>query len=200
MAWMRTAVSAVRAEHPDLPVLFSTDNGDADLYARQDLGFIDLIEQHLWMAGQNDDEFNKRVGYAYERFSQDGYHKLQLNAAAVYAEKPLYWRKLLVDKITRMAAAARRARKPLITTEGWAVVDYKDWPLLPWDWVKEVCAVGALQASATGQWAAIATSNFCGPQFHGMWRDVAWHRRLTTAIKAGPLDATVRGGRLWARL
>ena len=200
LAWMRTAVAAVRAEHHDLPLLFSTDNDRAELYAQEDIGFVDLIEQHLWMAGENDDEYNKRIGYNYERFSQDGYHKLQLTAAAVYAEKPAYWKKLLTDKIVEVAAAARRARKPLVTTEGWAVVDYKDWPLLPWDWVKEVCAAGALQASATGQWAAIATSNFCGPQFRGMWRDVAWHRRLTTAIKAGPLDASVCGGRLWERL
>ena len=36
-------------------------------------------------------------------------------------------------------------------------------------------------------WLAIATSNFCGPQFRGMWRDVAWHQRLTAQIKAAPL-------------
>ena len=169
------------------------------------------------MAGGNDDEYNKRVGYKYERFSQDGYHRLQIAGAAVYAEKPAYWKKLLTDKIVEVAAACQGggmallagavmfmhkvgAGKPLMTTEGGAVVDYKDWPLLPWDWVKEVCAAGALKASATGQWAAIATSNFCGPQFRGMWRDKAWHQGLTTTIKAGPLDVSTRGGRLWAPL
>ncbi|MDR1824378.1 MAG: hypothetical protein LBR27_03440 [Bifidobacteriaceae bacterium] len=33
----------------------------------------------------------------------------------------------------------------------------------------------------------MGTSNFCGPQFHGMWDDVAWHQRLTAAIHAAPL-------------
>lgn len=33
--------------------------------------------------------------------------------------------------------------------------------------------------------AAIATSNFCGPQFRGMWRDIALHQLLTAAIKFG---------------
>ena len=51
--------------------------------------------------------------------------------------------------------------KPLVTTECWGVVDYKDWPLLDWGWVKELCDRGARTASATGRWAAhchLATS------------------------------------------
>ena len=125
---------------------------------------------------------------------------IQLHAADVYGEKPAYWQKLLTDKIARLAAVARKARLPLITTECWGIVDYKDWPLLPWGWVKELCALGTLRAAATGQWAAIATSNFCAPQFRGMWRDVAWHRRLTREIKSAPVDLTLRRGRLWDRL
>ncbi|MCX6971161.1 MAG: hypothetical protein NTV93_13555 [Verrucomicrobia bacterium] len=78
-------------------------------------------------------------------------------------------------------------KRPLITTECWGIIDYKDWPLLDWGWVKELCELGTLTASATGQWAAVATSNFCGPQFVGMWRDIAWHQRLTGAIKSAPL-------------
>jgi hypothetical protein len=66
-------------------------------------------------------------------------------------------------------------------------VDYKDAPMLDWDWVKELCAYGVERACAANQWVSIATSNFCGPQFAGMWRDVAWHRRLTRLIHESPL-------------
>ena len=200
MYWMRTAIDGVRAQFPDLPLLFSSNIDHVEAFFEQDLGFYDAIEQHLWMAGENDDEFNKRVGYNYEAFSDIGYRNLQLHAAQLYADKPAYWRKLLTDKIARLANVSRRARLPLMTTECWAVVDYKDWPMLPWDWVKDVCALGALTASATGQWSVIATSNFCAPQFRGMWRDVAWHKRLTNAIKTGPMDASLHTGRLWNRL
>ena len=62
------------------------------------------------------------------------------------------------------------------------VVTYKDWPLLDWDWIKELCETGVTEAASTGRWKAIATSNFCGPQFVGMWRDIPWHKRLTTVI------------------
>ena len=54
--------------------------------------------------------------------------------------------------------------------------------------IKELCALGVTTA-ATGRWSAVATSNFCGPQFHGMWRDVEWHRGLTARIHAA--DAPV---------
>jgi hypothetical protein len=90
--------------------------------------------------------------------------------------------------------------KPLITTEAWAIVDYKDWPLLKWDWVKDLCHLGVQHAASSGQWLAIATSNFCGPQFDGMWRDVLWHREMTAIIRSGTIAADLRSGRLWDRL
>ena len=200
MHWMRTAIATVRAAFPNLPLLFSTNGKHTADYEDNDLRFIDAIEHHIWMASENDSEFYKRTGYAFERFSEEGYHKIQFAAAAIYAEKSTYWQNLLTDKIAALATAARRAKLPLMTTECWGIVDYKDWPLLPWEWVMDVCAVGVLAASATGQWCAIATSNFCGPQFQGMWRDVAWHQRLTHAIKSGPMDETLSTGRLWERL
>lgn len=198
--WMRTATAAVRAQFPALPLVFSTDLDRVEVFTEVDTSFADAIEHHLWMAGEHDDEFNRRVGYSYERFSETGYHNLQLKGAALYAETPQHWRRLLTDKIARLAAVAERLRKPLMTTECWAVVDYKDWPMLPWDWVKELCELGTAHASATGQWVAIATSNFCAPQFRGMWGDIAWHRRLTEVIKSGHIDNNLQSGRLWERL
>ena len=48
------------------------------------------------------------------------------------------------------------------------------------------------EAVSTGSWAAIATSNFCGPQFRGMWDDVEWHRRLTGLIHDGELPESAK--------
>ena len=56
------------------------------------------------------------------------------------------------------------------------------WTIHDWGWVKELCAHGVEEAVKTGRWTGIATSNFCGPQFTGMWRDVDWHQRLTKRI------------------
>jgi hypothetical protein len=53
-----------------------------------------------------------------------------------------------------------------------------------WDWFKEVAEVGVEMAIEKG-WQGICTSNFCQPHFEGMWRDVAWHRRMTDLIRGG---------------
>ena len=156
-----------------------------------DCSFLDLYEHHIWMAQQNGGEFYKLVGYGYNRFSPDDYKNVVKNAERVYRERPEYWQKLLTDKIELMASVARKNRRPLVTTECWGLVDYKDWPLLKWDWVKDLCELGTITAARTGMWVGVATSNFCGPQFAGMWRDVEWHKRLTSIIRSSPLDESL---------
>jgi hypothetical protein len=79
-------------------------------------------------------------------------------------------------------------------------VEYKDWPLLKWDWVKDLCYLGVQHAASTDQWLAIASSNFCGPQFVGMWRDKKWHQTVTHAIKNASVNPALRQGRLYARI
>jgi hypothetical protein len=44
----------------------------------------------------------------------------------IYTEKPEYWKKLLTDKIKLVAEHTAKAKLPLVTTECWGIVDYKD--------------------------------------------------------------------------
>ena len=184
-AWMREAIAGVRERFPDPALCFSITS-EYETLAAQDVSFMDLLEPHVWMTHFTD--FYARVGYRYEKFQSSGYENLVANGERVYREDPEYWAGALREGIRRIAAWSVPAGKPLVTTECWGIVDYKDWPLLDWGWVKELCGVGVETASATGRWAAMATSNFCGPQFVGMWRDVAWHRRWTERIHAGRLE------------
>ena len=143
---------------------------------------MDLFEPHIWIANRSD--FNQRVGYFYDQFETRSMENLVKNGERVYRENEAHWLAVLDEGIDACAAWSAASGKRLVTTEAWGVVDYKDWPLLSWDWVKEPCAHGARRAVATGRWAAICTSNFCGPQFLGMWRDLEWHRTLTKVIRA----------------
>jgi hypothetical protein len=199
MQWMKTAIDIVRKEYPDLLLNFSFDNVDVEKYSEKDLSFFDFAEHHIWMVKGNGNEFYREVKERSKAagrpvdidglFSNQVYKNLVAEYEGIYYEKPDYWKKLLTDYIGKTALHAGKAGLPLITTECWGIVDYKDWPLLSWDWVKELCALGTETASATGQWMAVATSNFCGPQFAGMWRDVEWHRRLTDIIKSAPIKS-----------
>lgn len=121
------------------------------------------------------------------RWSDEPYHLLSDNCMNVYNSRPEYWKKLLTDGIIGLSESVKKQKLMLATTECWGTVDYKDYPLLPWDWVKELCELGVKTAISTGQWAMIATSNFACPQFVGMWQDIYWLRRLTDLIKGADL-------------
>jgi hypothetical protein len=191
MKWIKESIEIVRKHYPNILLCYSFDSERVEYYGEKDLSFFDLIEHHVWMAKENNGEFSKTVGYNYDRFSPDSFKNLVAKGETTYRQKPQYWQKLLTDKIKLLAENAQKAKLPLVTTECWGVIDYKDWPLLNWDWVKQLCEIGVLAAAGTGQWVAIATSNFCGPQFAGMWRDIKWHRNLTDKIKTAKINDAI---------
>lgn len=183
-AWMAESIPLLRAAYPDLPYTFSFVSTD---WQGQDVSVLDFLELHIWMTSESD--FYQRIAYNFQTFDPVGYETLVAKAEALYREEPAYWQGKLTAGIDKAAAWSRAIGKPLMTTESWGSVVFKDWPGLDWDWEKELCELGVRHAAATGRWLAISTSNFCGPQYVGMWRDVAWHRRLTDLIKSAPLDA-----------
>jgi len=200
MRWMKQACSLVRMAHPELPISFSFESKETAKLAGKDLSFLDFADPHLWLAQANGNEFYNQIGYRGGLFDSGGYQILAEKAEPAYRARTEYWRALLRGHILSCATAFKPHRLPLITTEGWAVVDYKDWPLLHWDWVKELCRLGVETAAGTGQWLAIATSNFSGPQFSGMWRDVRWHRELTDLIRRSTISPELQTTTLASRL
>jgi hypothetical protein len=181
---MVESLKVVRAAHPGLPFTFSFTS-EYETWKSEDVSFLDFLELHLWMTHFSD--FYQKVGYNYETFDSKGYENLARNGERLYRSDPAHWQACLVRGIETLAEWSRVSNKALMTTECWGVVDYKDWPLLQWDWVKELCEFGVRKAAATGRWVALATSNFCGPQFTGMWRDVKWHQALTRVIHEAPI-------------
>jgi hypothetical protein len=210
MKWIKTAIELVRKEYPQIPLNYSFDNLDVEKYSERDLSFFDFAEHHIWMVKENNGEFynevkdrSKAAGRQVDidgLFSNQVYKNLVAEYEGIYNSKTEYWKKLLTDKIRLTALHAAKANLPLLTTECWGIVDYKDWPLLNWDWVKELCELGTITAASTGQWIAIATSNFCGPQFAGMWRDVEWHQRLTGIIRSSVINPQLLSLKITKRL
>ena len=180
-AWMRESIQMLKTAYPEVRCCYSFTT-ELRNWKGTDVSYFDLLEPHIWMAQHSD--FNLRVGYKYERFETIGYENLVRHAERLYRSDEAHWQGALRNVIRSVAEWSRVSGKPLVTTECWGIVDYKDWPLLDWGWVKELCALGVEEASATGRWEATATSNFCGPQFVGMWRDIEWHQRLTKRLKS----------------
>ena len=182
--WIKESVSVLRKTYPDLLYTFS-QVGEYESMASQDTSALDLLAPHIWMSAYS--EYYEILGYKYERFDPKDFQNLALNGERIYRERAEYWDEKLKEGVRFHADWSRAKKLPLVTTECWALVDFKDGPLLHWDWIKHLCEVGTLAAVKEGRWMAVATSNFCGPQFIGMWRDIAWHQWLTDIIKNGKL-------------
>jgi hypothetical protein len=200
MDFMKKSIEMVNNAYPELPYCYSFTGGEPALYAEKPLQFFDLLEHHTWLAQINGGEFDKAMGYTYERFSPESYKNMVANYEKAYYDRKPYWQKQLTDEIQLVARSARSAGLPLITTECWGIVDFKDWPLLKWDIIKELGELGVQTAASTGQWLAIATSNFAGPQFVGMWRDVGYHQKLTSLIRNSSINMEIQNSKLEGRL
>lgn len=180
--WMKRTVNRFKEAYPEVPVTFSFCY---DFDENMDVSYLDFLEPHIWMTSNCD--FYKKVGYYSDRFDDKGYTNLALNGEVEYLMHQVEYDRALVDGILQLARWAEKSGRPLVTTECWAIVDYKDWPLLDWKWILDLNRLGVTMAAATGCWAGMATSNFCGPQFVGMWREKEWHREMTGVIKSSKM-------------
>lgn len=181
--WMKAVVAELKRFYPDIPVTFSWT---APYYEDMDVSYLDFLEIHCWMANTSD--FYKKVGYDYAPFDDTGYTNLALKGEALYRSDKEYYDQCLVKGIEKLASIARAGGKPLVTTECWSVVDYKDWPLLNWNWILDLNELGVRTAVSAGCYAGMATSNFCGPQFVGMWREKLWHKNMTRLIHESQME------------
>jgi hypothetical protein len=198
--FMKKSIELVKTAYPELPYCYSFTGGEPKLYAEVPLPFFDLLEHHTWLAQINGGEFDKAMGYTYERFSPESYKNMVANYEKAYNDRKTYWREQLSNEIKLVANSAKTAGLPLITTECWGIVDFKDWPLLKWDIIKELGELGVQTAASTGQWLAIASSNFAGPQFVGMWRDIEYHQKLTSLIRNSTVNKEIQNSKLAGRL
>jgi hypothetical protein len=186
VTYMDESIELVRAAYPTLDYCYSFSFASGEPWVTQEVASFDFLENHIWMVQWTD--FYDQIGYHYSQFDTSSYENLVKNGEKLYRSKPEYWQAALKHGIELNAEWSRQINKPLITTECWGIVDYKDFPLLDWGWVKELCEFGVDEALKTRRWLGMGTSNFCGPQFVGMWRDVAWHQKLTDKIRSAPND------------
>jgi Sugar-binding cellulase-like len=192
--WMAASVTVVGQAFPELDVTYSFAT-ELTTWRNQDVSALDVLEPHIWMANNDYSDYYDRVGYHFERFDSRGYDNVVAHGRQEYQSRQDFYDQALFRMIDTVVEWSRTTGKPLYITECWSLVDYKDWPGLEWDWILDINARAVEYAASTGRFVGMATSNFCGPQFNGMWREVEWHRRLTTLIKSATIDEDIRASR-----
>lgn len=197
--WMSKTLHLVRTRFPQLPLCYSFCT-EFDTYEQQDVSEFDLLELHIWMTHPITSRFNDVIGFDLGSSGDDpaGYRTIAERAEAHYRDNHDRLIADLASTIDLAAAWSDRSGLPIVTTESWSIITFKDGPGMDWGWVKESCAEGVALALETQRWASMSTSNFCGPQYAGMWDDIDWHQALTTQIKRTPGPRielpTARGG------
>jgi hypothetical protein len=192
--WMAASISVVRQAFPELDLTYSFVT-ELTTWRDQDVAALDVLEPHIWMANNEYSDYYDRVGYHFERFDSTGYDNVVSRGRQEYLSRQDFYDQALFRMIDTVVEWSRTTGKPLYITECWSLVDYKDWPGLEWDWILEINARAVEYAASTGRFVGLATSNFCGPQFRGMWREIEWHQRLTTLIKSASIDKDIRAAR-----
>ncbi|MBE2239559.1 MAG: hypothetical protein IAE81_17350 [Caldilineaceae bacterium] len=185
--YLNDTISSLRTAYPNLKYTFSlTSFGVENIVQKADLSAFDVLEPHIWTT--DDMEWAQASGMweSQEGDPQKSLRRFVEQVRALYPESRERCRQILDHYTGLWADLARRNDIPLITTEAWTMIFYED--ISPdgtegeWEWFKEIAEIGVQLAIAKG-WQGICTSNFCQPHFEGMWRDVAWHRRMTSLIR-----------------
>lgn len=184
------AIPALRAAYPDLRYTFSFAGFSAwPNLEGLDVSEFDLAEVHIWLS--DDLNFQLQSGQTNLLLETEGSLDAHVERApGVYFDQREHWLEILRTNISGWVEWADAQRLPLVTSESWGPINYSDVAPLDdheeWAWVKDVCAEGVRMASEYG-FEGICTSNFCQPQFPGMWSDAEWHQRLTELIHGGEL-------------
>ncbi len=207
--FINEVIFGLKAKWNDLDI-FTSQTYDYWKYdLDRDYSNSDMLDMHLWIAQY--DEFVEGTGYFEDihpfgtpeklyRIEKDispsyirgavRYIPQDYRFADIYAtlwerwqtHKPAY-KNWLEARVKEAKNLSDQFGIPLGNTEGWGLINWCDHPLLKWDIIKEAGLIGARLGSKYG-YSFNCSSNFCHPQFLGMWEDVAWHQKVTAIIKA----------------
>ena len=193
--YIRRAIEPVRAKYPQLLYTFSVIAMPGD--KAPDYSACDVLDVHLWsvldqewsMASEQMPLFMEMLPGDASLLEGHQASKLMRHIETSCEKYPEYKEKIfafLENKIKDFAEVARKNDAILITTEAWASIMYEDaffkGALGEWDWCKEVDEFGMKKALENG-WVSVCSSNFCEPQFEGMWEDVEWHKKVTKMVR-----------------
>jgi hypothetical protein len=185
ISFANNAIDRLRLKWPELDFLFCiTNNGSADWRA-MDYSRCAALDIHYWFV------MNDRLAHL---LYWENIHTLAANDQKFSQVQEVILRNWRTNKVElvewmdarmgEVAAMGRRYNKPFGNTEGWGAINWLDHPALTWEVVQEAGEICARLGRKHG-YRFNCTSNFTHPQFPRLWRDVAWHRRVTDIIRQG---------------
>jgi hypothetical protein len=174
-------IKSMKARRPGLDYTFCvTESGNAP-WTDLDFSEFGLLDSHVWFVHQgllSDDTGYWGMMGDNDMAYANTYRAIKRN----WTEKKGEFVKWMDGRIALAAEYGAKFKIPVGNTEGWGPVGWMDNPNLDWQWVKETAEICATLGAEHG-YMFNCTSNFTHPHFRGYWKDVKWHRKVTSIIR-----------------
>ena len=180
--FMTDSLKQLSAKWPGLDFFTSLTRNDNVPWQDMDFSQFALLDVHLWFVLN-------------AKFASDGDYwtihamKNDLGFEKAYAVLHKYWQankeeltKWMENEICSVEKIGKQYGIPYGNTEGWGPIYWMDHPALHWEWVKQAGEIGARLGAKHG-YMFNCSSNFTHPQFPGLWKDIKWHRKVTSIIR-----------------
>lgn len=184
-SFLTEAVKKLKAKWTDLDFYASLTENTRTPWQEIDFSSFSAIDKHMWFVCLP--WFSEKVQYfdkIHSMTNDNGFEDCCKSIISCWNEDK---QKLMEDmelNIKSVAAKGKEYGIPVGNTEGWGAIYWMDHPALDWDWIKEAGEVCA-RLGAKYEYKFNCTSNFTHPYFRGIWKDVEWHRKVTSIIKNG---------------
>ena len=204
--YFRTVIRELKARWPQLSFAASFDNVFEAELEETDLSDFDFFDIHIWVQRatcnflENTGYFEHIGGFgepsrmylntdpapytgAQVKIPGDFYFE-QVNEAILTSweknKAPCFeW---MEERIETVAKAGKQYGVPIGCTEGWGSILWAEHPMLSWTVIKEA-GLKAAELGAKNGYLFNCQSNFCGPQFTSLWRDIEYHKQVTDVIR-----------------
>lgn len=177
----------LRAKWPELIFMTSFTSGKWEPHLEIDLQAFQCLDSHFWVGVHPRLFGDTGYGEQLHQFgvgNDHGFENVYKAIQTTWCEHRDELQGWLTERVERFVRVARQRGLPCGNTEGWAMVNWRDHPMLDWEFTKELGLIGAELGVKNG-YAFNCSSNFTHPSFEGLWEDIHWHREVTDRIKSG---------------
>ena len=178
-SFLTDLLTKLKKEYPQLDFFASLDSGMS--LDEIDLSAFGALDYHLWF------NHNREMRAAGLNTIAAMPNDMEFESAFAVLNK--FWagnRTRMIEwisgRIKYVSEHAARLNIPAGNTEGWGPIFWMDHPALDWEWTKEAAEICVPLAREHG-YKFICTSNFTHPQHAGLWKQVKWHRKITSLIR-----------------
>jgi hypothetical protein len=183
--FMKETIKQLKGKWPRLDFFASLSHSSDVPWQEMDFSEFAALDSHIWFV--HHEEFGRSTGYYSRMHSSSNDTGFEEVHKAIRA----YWsahRKELISwmesEIRQRSEISRKYNMACGNTEGWGTITWYEHPSLDWEFIKdsaEICTDLSLKYG----FRFICTSNFTHPYFPSLWKDVAWHRKITDKIRNG---------------